>query len=215
MRGGGIWLSLSLLVAAMGVADEMPVRLEVDPENLVVLSRLPPILSGGELERHLTTGLTTTFLFQIESRRHGISGGARIGIRYELWDEVFDVVVLSGDGGLEHREIASFEELEGWWRSLRVVVFELVAVPVQRPLRARVTLEVVPFSQSERDDTQEWFTTTVSGVARGEEENVAQSTEVRRDAVEQMFGVLMATSIRSRSVFSYRWTAELSKGDGE
>jgi len=208
-----IWLSLVLAAAAAGAANTPPVRVELEGQKQLVVSRLPPILEDAELVRHLTTGLTTTFMLQVELGRHAAAGGARIGVRYELWDEVFDVVVLSGDGAFAHLEMDDLDALEQWWTSLSLVVLELGEQLETTPERATVTLDVVPFSQSEREDTRQWFATTVSGVAKGEEESAAQSAEVRRDAVEQIFGVLMATSIRSRSVFSYRWTVDVTRGE--
>jgi hypothetical protein len=215
MRRGRSWLLLALLLSSAAVWAADPPRSEVDAEGRVVLSGLPPILGDEEVRRHLSTGLTTTLLFRGQLRGVDDRGGARIGIRYELWDEVFHVLVLGDDGVVTAHQIPSLEELDQWWAELRLVVLALDADPGIAAQKLQLTLDVVPFSQSEGEDTQIWFTRSVSGAVSGEDSAVARSAEGREDTLDQMFSVLMATSIQSRSVISYRWTLEASRRDEE
>ena len=100
------------------------VRLELDPARGVVLSGLPPILVEEEVRRHLTTGLTTTFLFRLEPQAQLAPAGARIEVRYELWDEVFHVTALTADGRLEQMVMSSLDELDSWWRKVGLLVLQ-------------------------------------------------------------------------------------------
>ena len=80
-------------------------------------------------------------------------GGARIDIRYELWDEVWLVTRADTSGRTQRARFASFEQLEAWWRDLRLEVLP----PAASPGPAEVRLRVIPFSQSEQLDAQRWF----------------------------------------------------------
>ncbi len=190
-------------------ATPPPPRLAAEPEHWV-LTALPPILADDEVEANLTSGLTSSFLIQLTGRdRDGakVGGGARIQVRYELWDEVFHVATLDVAGRVERRTVASFAELAEWWRSLRLTVLR---PPPNLPPGAelRVTIDLVPFSRSEQDDAQRWFSDSLDRSGRSSAEELEQSADESPGRLTQVFNLLMATSIRRRAATSYRWTLE-------
>ena len=211
---------MALLVSALSIttfalaASDSPQAPSVArrPERGLVLSELPPLLSHSEVEPHLTTGLTTTFIFRVDLVGRSDAkeaGGARIEIRYELWDEVFQVRSLEIDGRAEEVELDSLQTLAKWWSSARLTVVPAGSEGLDRSTRARVTLEVVPFSQAEQADTQEWFEQSVSSAELSRTEGVSTSVSGAEKRGSGVFRVLIATSIRSRPLTSFTWVVDL------
>lgn len=198
-------IGLFLLASLPAVGD--PVGLDFEPERGIVLSGLPPLLADDEVRTQLTTGLTTTFLFRIEPKVPDVPTGARVEVRYELWDEVFHVAVLTADGQLERIVVPSFEELGTWWSQLDLLVMGLEARPEGH--RLRMVLDVVPFSQAERDDTERWFSEVIGAAARSGREEVDRSPDDREESLGSVLSVLIATSIQRRALTSYHWTLDL------
>jgi hypothetical protein len=116
---------------------------------------------------------------------------------FDSWDEVFLVQILDGAGERHEHVLSSFEELEGWWVELRLVL--LASPVVGGGEEAKVVLDVIPFSRSEQLDTQRWLADSVS---RGERSG---GTPQGGDSLGRVFSVLIATSIQRRPVTSYRW----------
>lgn len=202
------WLPLGLLLLAALPATGEPVRLHLGPEQGAVLTGLPPIPDDEEVREQLTTGLTTTLLFRVEPRRRNGTAGARIEVRYELWDEVFHVASLTADGRLERRAFPNFEELSAWWSQLSLLVMD----PDARRAAGRsvrVVLDVIPFSQAERDDTERWFSEVIGAAARSGGEEVDRSPDDREESLGSVLSVLIATSIQRRALTSYQWTLEV------
>ncbi len=216
------WLLLLLLALAVGVAEtprieaaetprlrvaETP-RVEVDRDQHLVLTDLPGILADEEVKEHLTTGLTTSFQFVL--RGHGqVPGGARVEIRYDLWDEVFLVAAGGIDGQAQRQQFESFEALETWWRSLELVILDGAKLAKPWPERLRITVDVVPFSQSEKDDTQRWFSESIDRGRRSGVDETGRAVEKEPETLSRTFNLLLATSIRRQAIVSYRWTAAL------
>jgi hypothetical protein len=207
----------TLCCAAAALSAEP--SLEVIDGRWLTLHELPPILDNEEVAPELESGLTTTFVFVVDLQ--GIpdgktAGAARIGIRYELWDEVFHVT-LYGLAGLERQVIDSREELRSWWRALSLRIVDLDGpgdLPDTGPRgrrsarEARVRLDVVPFSQSEQVDTQRWFAESVRR-AEATGSQGESSVVVDSEGGDSVFSLLIATSIRSRPLTTYTWTLEL------
>jgi len=112
------WMLLVLLLASAAGAVEPPrletagletPRLEAGSGSRLVLTGLPPILADEEVKEHLTTGLTTTLQFRVGGNK--LAGGARVEIRYDLWDEVFLVKAGGIDGRAESYRASSLDEL--------------------------------------------------------------------------------------------------------
>jgi len=198
------WSLLVLITAAAAAAAQPSLELE---DGELVLSSLPPVLADAEVTRQLTTGLTATLAFRVEA--NGVVGGARIEIRYELWDEVFHVTTVEIDGRPTSATLTSREALDEWWSGLQLAVLEAAdSAPGAAPNTARVILEVVPFSHSEQLDTRRWFEESVQRAEQDKNEGISRSAEGGDESLGRVFSVLIATSIRRRAVTSYRWDVD-------
>jgi hypothetical protein len=173
-------------------------RIAADGEGRLIISRLPAILHDEELKRHLDSGLTTSFVFQL--RRQGLAepGAARVDIRLELWDEVYLVTLIDGEGRVERSQLASPQGLNEWWSDAEIVLSAPAAEDASFGSEARVSLAVVPFSQAELVDTQKWLTESI-GQARG------GTRAGRGSGGSRAVGALIATSMQRRAVRSMTW----------
>lgn len=192
-------LALALLLLPVIVTAQGP-RFESDAQGLAWLAALPPLPTLPEVRKKLDTGLTTSFEFAIEG------GGekkvfALLDVRFEPWDEVYEISTIDRRGRYERATLASFEALNEYWQKLR-----LAAGPLPRGEKVRLLIEVVPFSQREQRDTQRWFSDSLTQAGRGTAEGAARSSEDNPEALGQALSVLMATSIERRSAFSYRFS---------
>lgn len=204
-RRRGLWLLLPLALAAAAwpAAAQMP-RFESDPAGMAWLRDLPPLLVQPEVRKKLDTGLTTSFEFKLEG-----GGEQRIfalfDVRFEPWDEIYEVAWVDRRGRFERLKIPSFEQLAEYWRSLRLAAGNLPPAVSGRSEKLRLLVELVPFSQREQDETQRWFSDSLSQAGQGTAEGAAGSGKDSPAALGQALSVLMATSIERRSVFSYRF----------
>jgi hypothetical protein len=196
VRGAAVLLGLLLAARLDAVAAP---ALEMGAGNGVVLTRLPSVLRQEEVHRHLDTGLTTTLAFEVRTTGGTRTrGGARIDIRYELWDEVWLVTRADTSGRTQRTSFASFEQLEAWWRDLRLEV-----LPARSPAGpAELRLRVIPFSQSEQLDAQRWFSRSLTGEPAGSAEAVSG---VVAEPTGDLFNLLLATSIGRPALLEYEW----------
>ena len=206
----GAWALAALARGADAPAPAFEIEPRPEPSRLLLVTP-PPILAEPEVARQLTTGLTATLAFRVEvagvPESEGV-GGARVEVRYELWDEVFHVRSLDAGGRAQQVTIASSAELESWWSEQRFVVLEPAPSIAVQPRTARVTLDVVPFSHSEQLDTQRWFEEAVLR-NEGAGSEAAQSAQGGNESLGRVFSVLLATSIRRQALMSYRWNVSL------
>lgn len=212
-RSTASWLVIvAFLGASAGHTAANKPSLIRDRNELVLLTDLPPILEEEEVAEQLGKGLTTTFAFQVDLPVAGgqAAGVARAEIRFELWDEVFHVATIGVDARVSRRVISSHEELLDWWEDLALPVLDGSSEAAASASQARVTLEVVPFSRAEQDEAQRWFAEGV-GRREGAGESVSDSPDDREGSLEQVFSVLIATSIQRRALISYRWTLDLPR----
>lgn len=205
-------LLVPVLLLAAATARTEP-RLE-RREGYLVLAGLPPILSEPDVAERLTTGLTATFAFLLDrpSRRGLPAPGARVEIRYALWEEVFEVQTLTADGRLETHTLTSDGELEGWWDDLSLAVLD----DRDRGLAARelrLRLDLVPFSRSEQIATQRWFADAVRRSQGTAEPGTSRSPEDAEDGLASTLAHLLSAAIERRAVRS--WTFELAVPEGE
>lgn len=199
MRRAAVPLLLGLLLAAPLAAAGGP-SLERSTEA-VALTRLPPLLRNGEVRRHLETGLTTTLAFEVRLTGSGKArGGARIDIRYELWDEVWLVTRADTLGRTQRARFPSFEQLDTWWRDLRLDV--LPARTLGGP--AEVRLRVIPFSQSEQLDAQRWFSRSLA-VPQEPADSAGAVSGILEEPSGDLFNLLLATSIGRPALLEYEW----------
>ena len=194
---------LSLLLVPGLPAANVEARVVIDDSGRVQLTGLPAVLGDIDVERHLTSGLTTSFLFRVRPQRSLPEGASRIDIRLELWDEVFLVSVIDGEGRLTRLERSSVEDLRQWWSEVEVVVSGPTSASAGSLESARVSLDVIPFSQAELSDTQRWLA-----------ESMGQAQAGTRPGVSRAVGVLIATSMQRRTVRSWTWTLPVKRRDG-
>lgn len=207
VRPGPWALSFLLLVFVAAAAAAEEPRLTRAEDKRLRVERLPALLDDAEIQPQLTTGLTTSFSFRVgwRSRRAGRAlGGARVEIRYELWDEAFQVMAIGFDGEVEQRSLPSFDALRAWWHDLELVLTRPIP-ELPETARARLTVDVLPFSESERDETQRWFTDALAAQSSGTEA-AADAAEERLEPLDRVLHLLMATSIERQALLSFRYT---------
>lgn len=213
---GVLALIAGLLLGLLPRAAAAQPILERPPGDWIVLTRLPPLLGREEIRKHLETGLTTTLAFQL--RAGGESGGARVDIRYELWDEVWIVTRADASGRVQRATFPSFERLAEWWRDLRLEALKAGRSAMGRADGvAEVRLRVIPFSQSEQLDAQRWFSQALEQQARGGSGSGAAVTQALKEQPEpfgSVLNLLLATSIGRRALQEYEWNLRLPPAAG-
>lgn len=187
--------------AALAAADTIaPPRLVAGPEGIELVAP-PSLLAAPRVRAHLETGLTATLAWRAGGGS-GARGGARVEIRFEPWEEVFQVAALGVDGRVARATLASFDALESWWRGLRPVVLRAGAADLGT---VRLELDVVPFSEAEERDAERWLAEVLERAGDGAEETVGGAAPPGADALDQVLNTLLATSIRRRAAVSFRW----------
>jgi hypothetical protein len=202
-----------LVAAAPAGAVEAP-RLELDHGALVV-SGLPDVLSRPEVRPHLASGLTTTFVVRVsaaDGRGGKAAGGGTVAVRFEPWDEVFLVAAAGVEGGARKDSLPSFDRLASWWRDLKLPALAAAGLSPAGPWQVKIAVHVVPFSESERADTQSWFSASVGEGQRSNAEDL--STAAKKNPESGILGLLVATSIQRRSLVSYDWTVTFRPSRG-
>lgn len=206
-RPARLLLTAVLLFAAPACLAQAP-RLELRDGGLW-LAGLPPILAEEPVERHLTSGLTTSLVVSLEIDGERV-GGAQVDLRYELWDEVFLVHLLDTRGEAPRDDtVGSRSGLDRWWAEL-----SLRLGPAPRPAggdndaEAELHLRVVPFSQDEETETRLWF---AESVRRAEAAGSGDDGAVGGSGLERVLTTLIGTSIRRRSLVEYHWTVTVPR----
>lgn len=206
-------LALLFLASPMGAAGAAQApAIEAAREGLT-LSRLPAVLNEGEVRKQLATGLTTSFVFETTARdARGVKtkGGARIDVRYELWDEVYIATRIDASGRAQKTVLPSFEKLGEWWREARLVVIRPPAAGSARSVQVR--LRVIPFSQAEQLDAQRWFSQALSAEKSGSAGALSEAVEDQPESLNQVLGLLMATSIGRPALLQYQWNLQIPAG---
>jgi hypothetical protein len=197
--------ALALLFLATRLGAVQAPAIEAAREGLT-LSRLPAVLNEAEVREQLRTGLTTSFVFETTARdARGIKtkGGARIDVRYDLWDEVYIVNRIDTSGRAQKTAFPSFEKLGEWWREARLLVIRPPAAG--RAAGVQVRLRVIPFSQAEQLDAQRWFSQALSAEKSGSAGALSEAVEDQPESLNQVLGLLMATSIGRPALLEYKW----------
>lgn len=184
-------LAIAFLLLPL-LASAQPARLtfQTQPGGVVAAVLPASILSDRDVRKQLNSGLTATFVVAARNRVTNDLSGARIEIRYDLWDEVWLVRKIEFDRKQEQQRITSFDALEKWWKTpLRLLATASPRVPLQ------VDLTVLPFSAAEREDARQWISKS-GGVAAGGGTGLVDA--------------LIGTTISAKPIMSYRWSVELS-----
>jgi hypothetical protein len=179
-----------LLLAAAALAQQPPLAFTVQPGGVVAATLPLSILQDASVRKQLRSGLTTTFLLVARQRETRVASGARIEIRYDLWDEVWIAQKVEFDRKSERQRLTTIEALEKWWHTpLRVLATSAQRVALQ------VDLSVLPFSAAEEEDARQWITKSGGAAAGGS---------------NGLVDALIGTTISAKPLTSYRWNVELA-----
>lgn len=192
----GLVLALTVTIVATAAHAATPGRVILRRGGTAITITPPAeVLQLANVRKHLESGLTTTFAIEAGS------GKARVEIRYDLWDERWLVTTVDVDGRERDEALPSFARLVTWWSAL--------ALPVSRAEGAslRVRMSVLPFSERERSDTEQWVTRTV-GLARGGTAPPQQAGQSSQ-SVPGVLDAAIATSIQRRVVERFEWHANI------
>lgn len=177
--------TLLLLVAAT-LAAQRPAFTQT---GAVVAATLPvSILETAAVKKQLASGLTTTFILAARQQQRVL--GARIEIRYDLWDEVWLVRRIEFDRKEERQRLTSREALEKWWRTpVRIFSSATAGTALQ------VDLSVLPFSASEEEDARQW---------------IAKGGGVATPSGEGLVDVLIGTTLAAKPIIRWRWDVQVA-----
>ncbi|HEX8410985.1 MAG TPA: hypothetical protein VF883_19125 [Thermoanaerobaculia bacterium] len=184
-------IALLLLVAFPSDAQQPP-RPSFTVQGGVVGATLPAaVLQNRNVKKQLSSGLTTTFLVIARQRELNRVTGARIEVRYDLWDEVWIVRRVEFDGRTDRQRLTSADALEKWWRTpVRLLATDAARVALQ------VDLSVLPFSAAEEEDARQWISKSGGvGTATGG---------------GGIVDALIGTTISAKPITSYRWNVDLT-----
>lgn len=182
---------LLLLLAATSLGAQPRPSFTIQPGGVVAAVLPPSLLQEANIRQQLGSGLTTTFLLTARQRGGDAVTGARIEIRYDLWDEVWICRKVEFDRKAEQQRLTSREALEKWWRT----PLRLLATGGDR-VTLQLDLTVLPFSAAEEDDARQWIAKS-GGVATG------------GGAGSGLVDALIGTTIAARPLMSRRWNVEV------
>ena len=182
-------IAVLLLLAAMAASAQQRPSFTVQAGGVVATTLPLSVLQDGNVKKQLGSGLTTTFLVLARQRDARVTG-ARLEIRYDLWDEVWLVRRIEFDGKIDLQRITTADALEKWWRTpVRILATSAARVAMQ------LDLTVLPFSSAEEEDAREWITKS-GGVGSG--------------TAGGLVDVLVGTTLSAKPISSYRWHVDLA-----
>ena len=186
----------ALLALAAAGAEHRPVA-TVSRSGALTITLPADVLQSSEVRRQLTSGLTTVFVLSVTAGDGSAAqGGARIEVRYELWEEKYLVSATDISGQERKTSLDSEGALDRWWRENALTVIQ--PRKYEATVDVQVKLKVLPFSAREQSDTQRWLARTLEKGRAAGEQTPAQSTEILRIIVE--------TSTRRRPLLEYQWS---------
>jgi hypothetical protein len=191
-------------LAALAVAQASSTPTATVTRTGAVHVTLPSsMLQSKEVQKHMTSGLTTAFVVLASAGE--TEGGARITVRYELWDETYLVRTLDAHGKEQSFTVASQEKLAEWWRSTPLPVIHEGAAPS----RVQLTVKVLPFSAREQAETQRWLSRLFTSMQSVKEAPVGKRSDA---GAAKILDVIVSTSIQRRPILEYRWAVD-AKGE--
>lgn len=187
MVGRGALFAFVLVAAGVVYAQHRPAFGHLPGGNIT--ATLPvSILQSAAVKKQLASGLTTTFV--VAARQRERIAGARIEIRYDLWDEVWLVRRIDLDRREDRQRLTSMDALEKWWRTpLRIFTNAAASIPMQ------VDLSVLPFSASEEEDARQW---------------IAKGGGVAKPSGEGLVDVLIGTTLAAKPIIRWRWDVQVA-----
>ncbi len=190
-------MAAALLSLFLLIGDQSPARLAHGDRGLKV--SLPQwILEDEEVLEQFKSGLTNTFRITAEFRTQAgtaLKSAARLEIRYELWDEVFLIDVLEGDGKHSEHQVKDINTFRQWWKNSAFIIHPKPKTELASSVV--IILDFIPFSRSEQDHARAWLTDSAKNNVRSGREQSSQVTSI--------FQTIMATSIQSKPLWSHRW----------
>ncbi|HJQ36804.1 MAG TPA: hypothetical protein VKB93_06680 [Thermoanaerobaculia bacterium] len=183
-------IAIAILLPAFAMAAEKAPTFVAMPGRVVAAVLPAALLSDREVQRQIGSGLTTTFVLAAKQRDADRRGGARIEIRFDLWDEVWLVRRIEFDGKEDRQRIASRDALEKWWSA----PVRLFTAATQR-VALNVTLSALPFSAAEGEDARDWISKS-GGVAATE-------------GGSPLMAALIGTTLSAKPIRSWRWQTEI------
>ena len=198
MKRFALLLVFAAVTNCLIASDPPALSLSKEERLLVSLSRAH--LESPKVARMLRSGLTTSFLITLKARsqsgaRLDQQSGARVDVRYEPWDDVFFATVIHFDGASQRLTLADQKALAEFFGGGNIRLGSLEGLSHSGWVFA-VTLRVLPFSESEQQEAQIWFS-----------EKLGETTD-RKDP-NKVLDMLMATSIKRRSVIKVQWRLEI------
>jgi hypothetical protein len=199
----GASVLLALLVAAAGGGERRPTA-ALSPAGALTITLPAELMRSPEVKQQLTSGLTTVFVVDVsaEDGQRTTKGGARVEIRFELWEEKYLLSLIDATGQERKLTFASEEGLRQWWSESPLTVTP--PYPYGRRVEVKVKLTMLPFSSQEQSDTQRWLSRTLSASgARDAEPSPAQSAELLR--------IIVQSSTRRRPLLERQWSARAER----
>lgn len=196
--------TVALVVVTVAVeAANVPAPRAFAGGNQIEVILPAAILRGAEMQKQLTSGLTTAIVTSFDDRTTGgarLQGGVRVEIRYDLWDEKYLVSVIDITRKKKESSYASLDKLTEWWSTARLHV---AALPADQHIGAlHLETNVVPFSESEEADAQRWLMHSVS--------DAGPQTATRTSANSSVLDAIIGTSVHRRPILSWRWTVPVN-----
>ncbi len=193
----------------------------IGADHVLVVTELPDVLSSAEVRPRLTSGLTTSLVLHAtatDGKGRRLEGGTVVEIRYELWDEVFLVSAPGGDGRRRQESLPALDRLVAWWRGLELPLLATGETHPAGAWRIELALDVIPFSRAEQSETQSWLSQSLAEQRESAERTAAGGAPppaaVAGAPAAGMLELLVATSIKRRSVISFEWTGLARAGAG-
>ena len=182
-------IAFAMLIACPALQAEVKPLFVTMPGGVVAAALPATLLQEPAVHKQLGSGLTTVFIIIATETGTNRRSGARIEIRYDLWDEVWLARRIEFDGHVDQQRIASLDALSQWWHT-PVRLFASTATRAT----LKIELRVLPFSAAEEKDARDWISKS-GGVASPETSGFVQA--------------LIATTITARPITTYRWNVDL------
>jgi len=201
-----VWLAL--LGATAARAAPVP-RLICQSDGRCALSALPPVLRDAEVLDFLRSGLTTTLVVSVNVRGEAgqkLSANVRIDVRFEPWEEAFDLEVMRPGAPTERLRMGSEALLHAWWRGLALAL----ALPAGARGTASVSVELIPFSEKEQADTRRWYAEALRSSVPGRAGSAGGSGG-DPSGFGGVLDSLTITSIQRHGVLRFSWSSPVER----
>ena len=162
------------------------------------------VLQSKEVSSHLTSGLTTAFIILVTSGEK--KGGARVTVRYELWDEAYLVTALDSSGREVRHTFASAAKMTEWWSTAPLLVLRNPAwSAADSAAKTQITVKVLPFSAREQAETQRWLSRIFTSMSSVKDAPVDKRSD---PGAAKILDVIVSTSIQRRPILESQWTVD-------